>query len=235
MKKIFTFSLLFALLGVFGSNAETVKAYVSTYDYDAEDYVDYQSFTTELTRNDDGSFTLADFLNSGHPVSFKFTSPEVGEYGTLSLCGDVYIMEGYENFPYPIYYDEDGNYHFMVFRVYDSEGGEDNYTEIFDPYIDITPNASKVYHYDMTDQSNTYEYYAMMSVEGYLGDDSYSPTYYVEVYFNDPTSSAITSVESSDETPVIYYNLQGIRVDNPGNGIYIERKGDKAKKVLIRK
>lgn len=34
--------------------------------------------------------------------------------------------------------------------------------------------------------------------------------------------------------PVEYYNLQGIRVDNPSNGVYIRRQGNSATKVLIR-
>lgn len=34
--------------------------------------------------------------------------------------------------------------------------------------------------------------------------------------------------------PVEYYNLQGIRVENPANGIYIRRQGSKSEKVLIR-
>ncbi len=32
--------------------------------------------------------------------------------------------------------------------------------------------------------------------------------------------------------PPVYYNLQGIRVDNPTNGLYIERRGNKAIKVI---
>ncbi|MDE6696146.1 MAG: VWA domain-containing protein [Muribaculaceae bacterium] len=37
-----------------------------------------------------------------------------------------------------------------------------------------------------------------------------------------------------DDAPVEYYNLNGIRVENPSNGIYIQRKGNKIKKILIR-
>ena len=35
------------------------------------------------------------------------------------------------------------------------------------------------------------------------------------------------------DAPAEYYNLQGIRVANPAHGIYIERRGSKATKVLI--
>ena len=36
------------------------------------------------------------------------------------------------------------------------------------------------------------------------------------------------------EAPVEYYNLQGIRVENPANGLYIRKQGSKATKVLVR-
>lgn len=32
----------------------------------------------------------------------------------------------------------------------------------------------------------------------------------------------------------VYYNLQGVRVDNPANGLYIMRQGNKATKVLVK-
>ena len=49
-------------------------------------------------------------------------------------------------------------------------------------------------------------------------------------------SSSIQNVgnESIDETPV-FYDLQGRRIQNPSNGIFILKQGDKTKKVYIRK
>lgn len=48
-------------------------------------------------------------------------------------------------------------------------------------------------------------------------------------------TSAIEEIGIEEESaPVIYYNLQGIRVNNPESGLYIRRQGDKATKVLIR-
>ena len=46
--------------------------------------------------------------------------------------------------------------------------------------------------------------------------------------------SAIESVEASVEAaPVEYYNLQGVRVDNPTPGIYIQRQGNKVRKIRV--
>lgn len=48
-------------------------------------------------------------------------------------------------------------------------------------------------------------------------------------------TSSITGIEAADENaPVEYFNLQGIRVDQPANGIFIRRQGAKVSKVLVK-
>ena len=44
----------------------------------------------------------------------------------------------------------------------------------------------------------------------------------------------VVIVPSEDEAPVEYFNLQGIRVENPANGVYIKRQGSQTSKVLVR-
>ncbi len=47
--------------------------------------------------------------------------------------------------------------------------------------------------------------------------------------------SGVENVSTDDENaPVEFYNLQGVRVNNPENGIYIRRQGSKVTKVIIR-
>lgn len=47
-------------------------------------------------------------------------------------------------------------------------------------------------------------------------------------------STAITEIEVIDENaPVEYYNLQGVRVENPANGLYIRRQGSNVTKVIL--
>lgn len=45
-------------------------------------------------------------------------------------------------------------------------------------------------------------------------------------------ASSITSIETETEAQVQYYTLQGVRVANPTNGIYIEVRDGKARKVI---
>ena len=45
---------------------------------------------------------------------------------------------------------------------------------------------------------------------------------------------SVEMVEDADVAPV-YYNLQGVQVTNPENGIYIVKRGNKITKEYIRK
>lgn len=45
--------------------------------------------------------------------------------------------------------------------------------------------------------------------------------------------SGIDVIDADVDAPAEYYNLQGIRVENPGPGLYIVRQGGKTSKVLI--
>ena len=51
-----------------------------------------------------------------------------------------------------------------------------------------------------------------------------------EVY--DP--AAVDGVEIDAEKTPVYYNLQGVRIDNPGKGVYIRKCSDKTEKIMIR-
>ncbi len=45
--------------------------------------------------------------------------------------------------------------------------------------------------------------------------------------------TGVDAVEAALDAPVEYYNLQGIRVANPENGIFIRRQGNKVSKVVL--
>lgn len=50
----------------------------------------------------------------------------------------------------------------------------------------------------------------------------------------DQTQSGIGNIEAADEdAPVEYFNMQGMRVENPEHGVYIKRQGSKAAKVVL--
>jgi hypothetical protein len=48
------------------------------------------------------------------------------------------------------------------------------------------------------------------------------------------TEAGVTAVAADDvNAPAVYYNLQGVRVNNPENGLYIRVQGNKATKVAL--
>ena len=47
------------------------------------------------------------------------------------------------------------------------------------------------------------------------------------------SSAGIDDVFVDDNAPAEYYNLQGVKVDNPTNGLYIKKQGGKATKVIL--
>lgn len=47
-------------------------------------------------------------------------------------------------------------------------------------------------------------------------------------------SGAVEAVEADVNAPVEYYNLQGVRVAEPANGLYIRRQGNTVTKVIVR-
>lgn len=48
------------------------------------------------------------------------------------------------------------------------------------------------------------------------------------------TESGVNDLTVDDNAPAEYYNLQGVRVLNPENGLYIRRQGNKAVKVMVK-
>ncbi len=55
--------------------------------------------------------------------------------------------------------------------------------------------------------------------------------------FDLPVNAGIDGVVADDDVdnaPVEYFNLQGVRVENPAAGLYIKRQGSKVEKVAIR-
>lgn len=44
----------------------------------------------------------------------------------------------------------------------------------------------------------------------------------------------VEGIEAEENAPAVYYNLQGVKVANPENGIYIKVQGNKASKVLVK-
>ncbi len=58
------------------------------------------------------------------------------------------------------------------------------------------------------------------------------PAIFIEIYADDP--AGIANIAADNNAPVEYFNLQGVRVDNPANGLYIRRQGNNVAKVVVK-
>ena len=68
------------------------------------------------------------------------------------------------------------------------------------------------------------------SLENYFG----APGVKNAKYISGLSTTGITDIVADENAPVEYFNLQGIRVDNPENGLYIRRQGNKVTKVIVK-
>lgn len=57
------------------------------------------------------------------------------------------------------------------------------------------------------------------------------PAFFINIIPADPAS--VTEIAVDENAPVEYFNLQGMRVENPANGLFIKRQGSKVTKVVL--
>lgn len=74
-----------------------------------------------------------------------------------------------------------------------------------------------------------YQVRIMDSKQNYMVISQNSP----EIKIGDPAGIDDIEIDAGD-APVEYFNLQGVRVDEPQNGLYIRRQGNVTEKVIIR-
>ncbi|MBQ2046166.1 MAG: hypothetical protein II260_03160, partial [Muribaculaceae bacterium] len=55
----------------------------------------------------------------------------------------------------------------------------------------------------------------------------------IECTFTSTEKSGIENIEINENGSVVYYNLQGVKVANPENGVFIRVQGGKASKVAM--
>ena len=54
------------------------------------------------------------------------------------------------------------------------------------------------------------------------------------IKFTGAAPAGIDGIVADNEAPVEYFNLQGIRVAEPSNGLYIRRQGKEVTKVMVK-
>lgn len=202
-----------------------IDMYVDFWNEEAYDYVQAaKNISTELEFNSDGSYTIKDFCNSGVPVTFTngeyTTDPDYGTYSSISYAN---ISKGYLLNP-----ETDAND--LVCKVFPVDGGDDDFITLNTIYM----GSAFLYKYEKSDPDYIADYYASLAFCGKLADGNWSDYYYLGFYFNAPDTSGVSEAEVDENAPVEYFNLQGVKVANPENGIFIRRQGKEVKKIMVR-
>ncbi len=82
-------------------------------------------------------------------------------------------------------------------------------------------------------QNSLFFYYPDADPEHvYIMNDAYAADSYITI--PEPAGIENTVVENDANAPREYFNLQGVRVENPENGLYIVRQGSKVYKTIVR-
>ena len=169
---------------------------------------------------------------------------------TSTELGDITEPEGKDETVYINQFESDK----CSFKLPNFDLGEGMVVgDIFVPEVNMTfgDNGLTTFHGEVDDLSLLDgEIHAKVTLNGTVdkeGNASFKidvlwtnndPQIPILVTFNGKGNGGFTGVSDitvdDANAPVLYYNLQGVRVDNPQNGLYIRVQGKKATKVAIR-
>lgn len=259
MKKLYKF-MAAALLLAGGTSVATAQTSLGErtfriHQQNADNYLEevFQPFKSEIIYQRDGTIRISDFANSGAYLDFKiesFGEPDAsgvssaavtfpdGSAGAdnntkLSASGTITRYRFYNGtwipvtlsplngadpikiakpYVYETYDYEDGS-HFYYSEAYKWE--EDGVT-VQQVQLDLWTSDASIVMLD--DVKNSGHNFILFYVTGETEE----------------WTTAVKDINIDDENaPVEYFNLQGVRVENPENGIFIRRQGSKTSKVAL--
>ncbi len=170
--------------------------------------------------NDDNSdmvkaWSFTNKSEAGHTVAHA----SVDGFDWFKLYGKSYFIM-------PMTTDGTTNTRGSIFGIYDeagnlvacwTEGEKTGLGACFGSFIAVPNNEYSVYIYHY--------------VPGTVAEKF---TFAVEPQSDPSGVESIEAAVEETEAPVEYYNLQGVKVANPSNGIFIKKQGNKASKVYVK-
>lgn len=216
---------------------QPAKIAITTCNYYTYEYNDVV-LDTEIVKLEDGSYSIPDFLNSGAPVSFKFKTPvasmepeyEVEITSNVEYDPDYYCY--YLLTPEDDYIECEFEMNGKKFYMYDVD-------VIYDDYTNVMWSETGVINRGYDGKDYDFSYVFNIDAEAFVAstpdvvDEDFCYVWF-EIYFNDPDGSSVSAVKVENNAAVEYYNLNGVRVGNPSNGIFIRKQGADVKKVFIK-
>ena len=221
MKKFFTLAAVALTLPVFQAAGENVTVHV----YNLEQTVEVaEPFTADFTKGEDNVYTLSSIFGSEGVIKFV---PDHDYSNGAGTQFDIIIKN-------PV---EEGTGSSAQAYI---PGNDEGYLTVSPKPIDnriptplswfsVNTIESRIYIND-SEKGN----HVAIRCRGYNG--GYKSFYITFDYENKSSGieDIVIDTETDDNAPVEYYNIQGVRVQNPSTGIYIKRQGKKVSKIIIR-
>ena len=201
--------------GLFGADNLLKSAVV----YDKEEDVET---LYECTYSEDG-YEMVDKI--GDTVVSHFQYKRVDEYGSYEYkIHDVFYdvlpdgqISADDEMTFEKYHNVDGYGLVLEDTELEYEGEDSAFADVYSLVGHVEYNPEYGY---------PEEYWSEQGESGMLDKDKRVLYSEYELY-----GAGVEGVESADEAEPVYFNMQGIRVANPGTGIYIERVGGLTRKV----
>lgn len=236
MKKIFTLLAMMLTMHM-ASYAEAVTSPVTIYVYaNGTDTMVCDPYETTVSY-EDGVYTLPNFLWSECPFSFRLAeNPEADSYGAIELLPETFSISGgnlYWWLMNPALLEQEGDEYYNGIWLDNYYGsGQDEYMY----YPTIYNDSSFTYtYYSSSDNETPWYVNFCFDAQGWSEENQGWAWIWFDASFYMPNlavaSSAVESVSITEEAPV-YHNLQGVRVANPENGIFLKTQGGKTVKVI---
>ena len=201
---------------------------VYTYVANGNEWVDYaKPHQTQLEKyagDEVAVYKIKNFLGSENDVDFSFVEPKSGEETVISIS-QSYLFDGDT---YPYFYANDD---YFTSKLNSLEGDE---TLSLD-WLYYDSSSAVVYKYT-DEEAALYNAQYNCSIV-FVGYETEGWSNWMNLSFDFGSlgeNSGVSNVMDDSNAPVEFYNLNGMRVENPSNGIFIRKQGNKTNKVVVR-
>lgn len=189
-----------------------------------------KSFDAQLEVWEDGTYTLKNIFGTDYSISYTLGNYSPLNVALLTFTGNISVEEGYEDMP-DLLTPAGKAMHVTV----EDENGE----QITAKYLWGTEGKNYSYVEKTIDENgNVKQYDVCINVSGYVygGDTIGMLDMYLTFSYGqkDSDPSSVADVEVNENAPVEYFNLQGVKVAEPSNGIFIRKQGSKTSKVAVK-
>lgn len=183
-----------------------------------------KSFDAQLEILSNGTYKLKNIFGTDNYISYTAGNFNPKNVAKVTFTDNIYTYGGY-----PYFLTPDGS-DYVAFTV-EEENGEKIEVEDLYGYEDV--DYTYVYKTSEAEIAEGYnQYYVYLYVEGFVGENASLGMSLVFGY--NLQSTSVDNVEVDDNSSVEYYNLQGVKVTEPSNGIFIRRQGSKISKIAIK-